>query len=57
MDSTGKKRVLDPDSVIQVIDEELIAASVAKQKIVVDKLFLTPSIILSFKSFFYCIFL
>ena len=45
-----KSKSLDPESVIRVINEELISKSVAKQKIVVDKLSLVPSIILSFKS-------
>ncbi|KAH7828370.1 putative leucine-rich protein, related [Monocercomonoides exilis] len=44
-----KSKTLDPESVIRVINEELVAKSVAKQKIIVDKLSLTPSIILSFK--------
>ena len=52
-----KSKPLDPESVIRVINEDLISKSIAQQKLVVDKLSLTPSIILSFKSLFYIIFL
>ncbi|KAK2960594.1 putative Dynein regulatory complex subunit 3 [Blattamonas nauphoetae] len=43
------KKAMDPSAVIKVINEELIAKSVAKNKIVVEKLTDTPTIILSFK--------
>ena len=51
-----KSKPLDPESVIRVINEDLISKSIAQQKLVVDKLSLTPSIILSFKSLFCNIF-
>lgn len=51
MDSLTRKKSkpLDPEQVIHVINEELIAKSIQKQKIQVDKLSHAPSIILSFK--------
>lgn len=51
MDAGIKKRnkPLDRDAIIKVINEELISKSIAKQRIVVDKISLAPSIVLSFK--------
>jgi hypothetical protein len=54
MDAYARKKTksLDPESVIRVINEDIIEKSVKKQKLSLDKLAEAPSIILSFKSLY-----